>query len=94
MKLVSNRIRLLATEESWVLKKIEQARKRAAQIHQIQLNSEDKYKRRLEIEQQREDEIEHWHTEVQRRWDKEAMFKGQWKWHLWMINATLAEEER
>ncbi len=58
MLLVSNRIKLLATEESRVLKKIEQARKRADQIQKMMKNSEEKYQRQMEIEQQRELEQE------------------------------------
>ena len=64
MWLVSNRIRLLQTEESRVLKKIDQARKRAEQIHKIQQNSEQKYRRWIEIEEQWELEIVQRHGEI------------------------------
>lgn len=51
MLLVSNRIRLLESEENRVMKKIKEARKRADQIEVMMKNSEERYNRRTEIEQ-------------------------------------------
>lgn len=94
MTLVSNRIRLLQTEESRVLKKIEQARKRAEQIMLIQKNQEDKYNLWSEIEQKRELIQDKIHDEVQVRKEELIHAKGHKLKLLQAMNYRMAKEER
>jgi len=55
--LIANRISMLQNEESKIMKKIENTRKRAEQILEIKKANENRYKTLVQLEQEKEQEI-------------------------------------
>lgn len=55
--LLANRISMLQTEESRIMKKIENTRRRAEQILEIKKHNEERYMAIMKAEQEKEEEI-------------------------------------